>query len=425
MTNLSSLPGFTVGGGGGGGGGGNPLLTDQMVEIDSTTQNLSTSTSDNYISSASYQSFHQLSTDGCFGGLFDPHPASGSGGGGVWAVGFKVNPANGSIGSFNRTQLYSHSYGSTFSTCHHGAIGMMVTNHGHHKSPNYSSTHKGTVYGARFNSSAQIANYGSGNPQPDAWPHSNGGVVGGASSVNSNFYGRRSTYHYNNSRYYHYNMYYDGYSSFYTQEYSDISSSTSTNYCWPCAKQSKADLSPGGMIAYYNSSSQQRFSCIYGQSASRGSESSLGGAYWTSQSPGFHLSNGSYLFFISGGYLVADSSGNLSELNYVPTGLGALNLISNTERNQNYCIPTKDADCWIVPFGSGIGLAKIYIDVNDNYKMTIQDIFSTVMTFGSTNVPTSGSCISLCGSNDEYFVFSQVRQNGTVVVRTFNNPFAS
>ena len=418
MTNLSSLPGFTVGGGGGGGGS-NPLLTDEMVEIDSHTEYITGSSNDSQQSSGSYQSFHQLSSDGCFGGIFDPYLQNA---GGVYAAGFYINPSNGSIGSLSRSQIYSHSLGATFSTCHHSAIGMMVANHGHHYSPNYGGTRHGTCYGAKFNANGSPTNTAHGNPQPNAWPHSNGGLVGGASSATSDFYARRSTYNNSTGTYWHYNMRYNGTSSFSSDEYSNISSSTSTNYAWACAKQSKDDLQPGGMIAYYNSSGLQKFSCIYGQLASRGSESSLGAKYWTSQSPAFHLSNGQYLFYASDKCLIGSSSGSLSELNYKPDGINILNMINQTGRNQSFCVPTKDDDCWIVPFSSNLGLAKIYIDVNNNYKVTIQKIFSTLMTFGSTSVPTSGGCLSLCGSNDEYFVFTQV-QNGQAEIRTFENPF--
>lgn len=428
MTNLSSLTGFSSGGGSGGSGA-LPLVLSQAMTLVDTASHSSDPGDSNKTrqSSTTYQSYLPLAEDGVFAGLFDPYNPSSNSASVRFNV-FKVNPSNGSIGSVDTTEMWSHSHGETFSTCHFGAVGNMVMNCGHHRNPSYGSTYKGYVWAGGANAAGTVNSTGTNEGPWENWPHSNGGLIVGATGVGSGgtMYGRRSGYNQNNGQYSHNNHYFTFGSSAGRQEWSGSSSNTSTNYAWACAKQSKDDLTPGGMIMYYDSGGTQQASCIYGSSASRGNPSSTYGAkYWSSQEPCFHLSNGEYLFAFSSGTLIGDSSGNLSELSYDPVGVGFLRMIGTTDRLQNFCVPCKEDDTWIVPMTSGIGHVKIHIDVNDQYKVTILQQFYPFGTHGQTDVPQGGNnCYGLVGSNDEYFVRCYTR-NGKSTIYVYDNPFTS
>ena len=426
MTNLSSLTGFSSGGAGGGGD--LPILLSQSMTLVDSHQHMSNPSDTNMVkqSSTTYQSYNQLSTDGVFAGYFDPYNQSNNNGSCRYNS-FKINPSNGSIGTIHSTEAWGHSHGDTFSTCHYGAVGMMVMNCGHHHNPSYGSTRKGFLWAGGSNDDGTIVGTAYNEGPWENWPHSNGGLLVGANgaSAGATMYGRRSGYNQNHGHYTHNNHYYGWGSNAGRQEWTGLSSATSTNYAWPCAKQSKDDLTPGGMIMYYASNSTQNASCIYGSSASRGPSSTTYGAkYWSSQDPAFHLSNGEYLFSFSSGVLIGDASGNLSEPSSTPVGANYLRMIQNTSKMQQFCVPCKEDDEWIVPVGSNLGMIKIKIDVNDIYKVTILKQYYAFGTFGSTSMPSEGNCYGLVGTNDEYFVWCSTK-SATNNIYVFDNPFLS
>tara|TARA_B100001250_G_scaffold170528_1_gene146882 strand:- start:1145 stop:2428 length:1284 start_codon:yes stop_codon:yes gene_type:complete len=427
MTNLSSLTGFSGGGGSGGSGDLPVLLTQSMTLVDSSTGNWSNPSDTNQTSQSSttYQSYNQLSTDGVFAGIFDPYNASNNTSS-VRYNSFKINPSNGSIGNINSTEAWGHGNGDAFSTCHYGAVGMMVMNCGHHMSPSYGNTRKGYVWAGSSNDDGTVENTNHCEGAWENWPHSNGGLIVGATAAGSGgtMYGRRSGYNQNTGQYNYNNHYFTWGSSAGRQEWGG-SSSTSTNYAWPCAKQSKDDLTPGGMIMFYDGSGNQTASCIYGSGNDRGSNNqTIGERHWSSQEPAFHLSNGEYLFPFSKGVVIGSAGGALSELNTAPVNFGYLRMIQNTDRMQQHCVPCKEDDTWIAPVGNSLGWMKFHIDVNDNYKVTILKQFYAFGTTGSTSVPVSGTCWGLVGSNDEYFVRCTTESCQTNIY-TYNNPFAS
>jgi len=428
MTNLSSLTGFSSGGGSGGSGGLPVMLTQAMTLVDSSLNNWSDPSDSNKTSQSSttYQSYHPLSTDGCFAGFFDPYnPSSNSSS--VRYNSFKINTSNGQIGTINSSEAWGHNNGDAFSTCHHGAVGMMVMNCGHHQNPSYGSTRKGFVWAGGSNNDGTV-NSTSYNEGPwENWPHSNGGLIVSATGAGSGgtMYGRRSGYNQNSGQYAHNNHYFTFGSSAGRQEWAGSSSNTSTNYAWPCAKQSKDDLTPGGMIMFYDASGTQHASCIYGSGGDRGGHNStIGVKYWSSQEPCFHLSNGEYLFSFSKGVVIGNSSGTLSEVSTPVENASYLRMIQNPDRLQQSCVPCKEADTWIAPVSNNLGWMKIHIDVNDNYKVSILQHYYSFGTTGSTSVPVGGSCYGLVGTNDEYFVRIQT-EGCQSNIWVYNNPFAS
>jgi hypothetical protein len=421
MTNLSSLPGFSSGSSGGGGGGSSDLpqiLLDSPTLIDSASFYIEGGTDYNSQSSTTYQSFHSLASDGCFGGIFDPH--NGSNSAKVIACGFKVDPSNGSIGSPDRHTMWTHSDGQTFSTCHQGAVGNMVMNIGHHKNPSHGSTHKGTCWGASFNSSASHTGSGYGEAPWEAWPHSNGDLAMGANSANGTMYARRSTYNSNDSKYWHNNHYWNG-SSINRAEWSNPSASTSTNYCQGCAKSSKDDLEPGGMI-HWQQSNIYRAQQIYGSQASRGSE--LTGLTQNDSYAAFHLSNGQRLFFHEGLIVIGETNGNLTVRTTEVPNAGFLQLMTNKGEHMRTCIPTKNTDEWIMAASEGLGFLRIRIDINNNYAVSVEQVYFALAWTYSSSFSHSGRGLGLVGSNDEYLVTTDVRA-GRAVIKTFTNPFAA
>lgn len=422
MTNLSSLPGF-----GATSGGASTALpaafTDQPTLIASRSDYIRGNSSYNNQSSTTYQSFHMLSTDGCFGGLFDPYTSSSSGG--VIPVGFYVNPSNGSLTSLNLGSLiYTHSNGATFSTCHQGAVGMMVMNIGHHQNPSYGSTNKGTIYGAGFNNSA-VPTSGSYAMTPEnMWPQSNGDLAVGANSATGTMYARRSTYNSNDSKYWHNSGYYSHSGSASYSEYSNISSSTSTNYLVAAVRSSKGDLTPGGLILYYNSGGVSKMTPVYGSSVTRGTEydTSTYGPM-TNSWLGLHLSNGNTLWYYNGRYFLTNSSGSISTISTPPEGIGFLSLINNNGFFNHTVIPCAAANTWIAST-SGYGLIRFSIDPGDNYRVTVHKVFNTLAWLNTNSVSYGGINLGLVGANDEYLVYSKV-YDGVAERAVYENPLSA
>ena len=424
MTNLSSLPGFGATSGGGGAADLPAAFTDQPTLITSRSDNLRGNSSYGNISSPTYQSFHMLSSDGCFGGLFDPY-ISNSSSGGVLPVGFYVNPSNGSLTSLNIGSLiYSHSTGATFSTCHHGAVGMMVMNIGHHENPSYGSTNKGTIYGAGFNNSAVPTSGTYAMAPENMWPHSNGDLAVGCNSTTGTMYGRRSTYNSNDSRYWHSSGYFTHSGSASYSEYSNISSSTSTNYVNAAVRNSKGDLTPGGLIMYYNSSGVGKMTPVYGSSVARGTEYTAGtygdfGNSWL----GLRMSTGNTLWYHNGKHFTTNSSGAISTLSTPPEGIGFLSLINNGGNYNHTVIPCTAANTWIAST-SGYGLIRFSVDPSNNYRVTVHKVFNSIAWLYSNSISHSGVNLGLVGANDEYLVYSKV-SGGSVDRAVYENPLTA
>lgn len=421
MTNLSSLPGFSSGSSGGGGGSSDlpQILLDSPTLIDETSFYIEGGGDYNRQSSETYQAFNSLAADGVFAGLFDPWRGANNTAK-VIACSFKVDPSNGSIGNPDRHTMWNHSDGDTFSTCHFGAVGNMVMLIGHCRNPSHGSTYKGTCWGASFNSSGNHTSSGYGEAPWEAWPHSNGDLAMGANSVNGTIYGRRSTYNSNNSTYYHNNHYWNG-SSINRAEWSNPSSSTSTNYCQGCAKSSKDDLEPGGMI-HWQQSGTYRAQQIYGPGATKGSE--LTGLRQNDSYASFHLSNGERLFFYEGMVVIGQTNGNLSISTTAVPNAGFLQLMNNKGSHMRTCIPTKNTDEWIMAANENLGFLRIKIDINNNYAISVEQVYYSLAWTYASNFSHSGKCLGLVGSNDEYLVTTDVR-NGRAVIKTFTNPFAA
>ena len=422
MTNLSSLPGF---GSGGSGASGDlpPLLTDNPVLVDSDFDYIRSS-SYSQQSSSTYQSFHPLSNDGTFGGLFDPYNSSNNGG--PYPVGFYVNPANGSLGSLQRgTPLYNSGGGAHFSTCHHGSVGMMVLNNGNHQNPSYGQSHKGWLYAAGFNNDGSIAASGNSQGPHEYAAHSNGDMAISANSATGTAYGRRSGYNSSTGTYYHNSFYFkhNGSSTGSQHDWNNPSSSTSTNYCTSAMKQSKDDLEPNGMIFWRDSSSQKILTPLYGSQCDRGTDYSadtyLG---FTDNCQGFHLSDGTYLWFYNGKWAI-QSSGTLSVPSYSPQGLGFLALLRNRDSQSHTCFPCQEDDTWIGAI-DGNGLMKFKIHIDDNYRVEPLGVFNTFSWLYTNDISHSGINLALVGPNDEYLVYTKVK--GAQASRyVYENPFAS
>ena len=423
MTNLSSLPGFSSGSSSSGGGGGGSsdlpqILLDSPTLIDASSFYIEGGSDYNNQSSTTYQAFNSLASDGCFAGIFDPYNSSNSAK--VIACSFKVDPSNGSIGNPDRHTIWNHSHGDTFSTCHFGSVGNMVMNIGHHKNPSHGSTHKGTCWGASFNSSASHTGSSYGEAPWEAWPHSNGDLAMGANSANGTMYARRSTYNQNDSKYWHNNHYWNG-SSINRGEWTNPSSDTSTNYCQGCAKSSKDDLEPGGMI-HWRQSSTYRAMQIYGSSASRGSE--LTGLQHGDNYASFHLSNGKRLFFNEGRIIIGETNGDLTAHTTPVQNAGFLQLMQNKGDHIRTCIPTKNTDEWIMACGENLGFMRIRIDVNNNYAVSVLQVYYSLAWTYNSSFSSSGRSIGVVGPNDEYLVTTDVR-SGQATIQTFTNPFAT
>tara|TARA_B100000035_G_scaffold230493_1_gene198620 strand:- start:203 stop:1480 length:1278 start_codon:yes stop_codon:yes gene_type:complete len=381
-------------------------------------------------SSETYQSFKRLATKGLYGGIFDPHNSGNTGF--VTARAFSVNQSNGAITVHASTDLWSHSYGQVFSTCHTGAVGHTYMNMGHHKSPSYGSTHKGWIWACEFNTSGGVENYGNSAAPQNMWPHSNGDLcMATSASKDAYAYGRRSTYNQNDSKYWHQRGYHVNGSVGY-DDYTNPSAGTSTNYAYPYAQQTYDDLQPNGYVGWQNNSSQGIFTPLYGSSATRASNLQSAQYYGNNSIPsyitGFHLSNGHYLTINTSNnwWVRYNSSGQPQAGTWngdtAPDGISLLSLAANIAYHQSICVPTGTADTWLMPNSIMGGFFKINIDVNNNYKVTIQKHYHTLMAGMGLNVGPSGQTFDVTGSSNQYFVHAKV-SSAYYTINVYDNPF--
>ncbi len=380
-------------------------------------------------SSTTYQSFKRLATKGLYGGLFDPYNSSNNSGF-VTARAFSVNQSTGAITVHAGTDLWSHSYGQIFSTCHIGAVGHTYMNIGHHKNPTYASTNKGWIWAAEFNTSGGVENYGNSSAPYNMWPHSNGDLVMATSASKDQYvYGRRSTYNSNDSRYWHQRGYHVNGSVGYN-DYSNPSSSTSTNYAYPYAQQTYDDLTPNGYLGWQDSNSNGVFTPIYGNDAGRGSDLSSSTYFGQNDIPsyvtGFHLSTGDYLAINQNNlwWVRFNSSGSPQAGTWngdTIDGSALLSIPNNRSEAQSMYIPLGN-DTWLLPNSVMGGFLKFNIDVNNNYKVTIQKHYHTLLSGMGMNPTHSGRTFDVTGSSDQYFVYASVT-GGSYNIQVFNNPF--
>ena len=427
MTNLNTLIGF---GAGGGAGGDLPkAFTDEATLVDSASQNMGGNTSS--LSSKQYNQIWPLATDGLFGGIADAWNNSPTVNAALYAVSFLVNTSNGSIGAINHAMNPSsnlHASSTTtgiFSTCHLGSVGNVVMWQGHAYNPHTGTTRKGYAYGVKYNADGSIAQaaYGYGDESNgDNWPHSDGELAMGTDSNDANVYGRRSTYYAPTSRYYHScNHWATSGATIGNQEHTQNSNHTSTNYCTSCAKSSKDDRTPGGFIYWYGTNGALNMTEIYGSTASRSSDLEIPSAQFTPQFA-IRLSTGKSLRIYQG--LVYEGQGNggapVDITNTVDDSIHTLSKVGASSWPQRMCIPTKNADEWILGV-SNFGLIKFNIDVNDNYKTTITKQIYTDTWGHKSSSPSYQSHWGLVGPNDEYLCYSSWT-GPTLNVKTYNNP---
>lgn len=427
MTNLNSLVGF---GAGGGGGGDLPkAFTDTATLIDSKSITL---TSTDSTSGNTYNKIWPLATDGLYGGLIDAWAADNSVYPAVYAVSFLVSTANGSIGTINQTKnpgnnLYaSSSSGQVYSTCHVGSVGNLVLIHGHFENPSTNTTRKGYAYGVRFTNTGgvSIAAGGHGDENSgDNWPHSNGDLAMGTDSSETNAYFRRSTYYSPQGKYYHSCAHWStSGTSIGNQEHTSNSNYTSTNYCNGAAKSSKDDRTPGGFIYWYGSNGQTTMTEIYGSSASRSSDLAIPSGQMTNGLT-LHMSTGKRLRVYNGMTFEGQNNGN-APVDISSTVDPSIYLLQKAPGGNAWGSvhfqPTKNTDEWLVA-SNNFGLLKIFIDVNDNYKMTISKQIYTDAWGWNESGPPSSKPWGLTGANDEYLV--QTEWSGsTLTVKSYENP---
>ena len=377
-------------------------------------------------SSTTYQSFHRLSEEGLYGGIFDPNNGSS---GYVYARAFTVNQSTGAISVAAGQSLWSHSYGNIFSTGHHGGIGNNVMYIGHAKNPSYGSTNKGYIYAAEFNNDGTVDNYGNGQAPFEAWPHSNGDLVMNATAKqNGTTYGRRSTYNQNTGTYYHSQGYHSNGSVSY-QEWSNISSSTSTNYAVSAIGQTKQQLDRGGMVAFKNSSGQSKFNIVYGSNGSRSSDYDFVqyfGHDYTSTVTGFCVSTGETIWVGNTGkcFKSNNSNGTVTQLtgSSAPSGVSLLTIVRGIGENSwSNCIPLGN-DTWIFPMNGGGGWIRLSIDVNNGYAVSADYLYSGLLSPAGDNPSHSGWTYDITGTNQEYFVMAKVA-SGAYDIKVFDNPF--
>ena len=379
-------------------------------------------------SSETYQAFKRLHTKGLYGGIFDPHNSSNTAF--VHARAFSINQSTGAITVHSGTDLWSHSHGQTFSTCHIGAVGHTYMNIGHHRNPSYGSTNKGWIYAAEFNTYGGVENHGYSAAPINMWPHSNGDLVMSTTgSKDTTVYGRRSTYNQNDSRYWHQR----GESTNGSVTYGDYvnpSSNTSTNYAYPYAQQTYNDLEPNGYTGWNNSSGEGTFTPIYGGSNTRASNLSSSTYFGSNDIPsyvtGFHMSNGHYLTINQNNnwWVRFNSSGTPQAGTWNGDSIensSLLSLFSSRAEAQSMYIPLGN-DTWIVPNSIMGGFFKINIDVSNNYKVTIQKHYHSLMAGMGLNPTHAGRTYDVTGSSDQYFVYARV-SGGAYSINVYDNPF--
>tara|TARA_E500000331_G_C17212786_1_gene694519 strand:+ start:1 stop:1287 length:1287 start_codon:yes stop_codon:yes gene_type:complete len=426
MTNLNSLVGFGAGGGGG------DLPTaflDSATLVDSASQNMGGNTSS--LSSKQYNQIWPLATDGLFGGIADAQHHTTPINAALYAVSFLVNTSNGSIGTINHTKDPSgnlHTSSTTtaiFSTCHTGSVGNVVMYQGHAYNPNSGTTRKGHAYGVKYNTNGTVAQaaYGYGDEgNGDNWPHSDGELAMGTDSSDSNVYGRRSTYYSPTGKYYHSSSHWStSSSSIGNGEHNSNSNYTSTNYLSATAKQSKDDRTPGGFIYWYGSNGVHNLTEVYGSSASRSADLEITGDQWY-PAMSLRLSTGKSIRIHKGMVIEGQNNGNapIDVTSTTDGSIAVLQKIANGSWSQRLCVPTKNADEWILGV-TGFGFIKFNIDVNNNYKTTITKQIYTDIWGPKNSSPSYENHFGLVGPNDEYLCYSEW-SGSTLNVKTYDNP---
>lgn len=383
------------------------------------------------MSSPAYQSFHRLATKGLYGGLFDPYQQSNANGG-VVARAFSVNQSNGSITVHSPNVIWNAHYSDTLSTGHPGAVGHTAMYMGHSKNPSYGSTTKGWIWGAEFTSAGTVENYGNSGAPINMWPHSNDGLVMATNATkDGSVYGRRSSYNSNDSKYWHSQGYFNNGTVSYN-DYSNPSSSTSTNYAHSYASQSYDDLTPNGYVGWQQSGTGI-FTPLYGSNNARASDLDYATYYGDSSVPstvvGFHLSNGNYLtinkstnkwlLLNSNGGTVAGSWGN----DTAPANIAALALCNHHGVQGKMCIPLGN-DTWLMPTLELGGFMKISIDVNSNYAVSIIQQYGTILSGMGAAPDWAGKTYDVTGSSNQFFVYASVA-NGQYQIQVFDNPYTA
>lgn len=429
MTNLNSLVGF---GAGGSGGGDLPkAFTDTATLIDSKTLTLDSGNTDS-TSGTTYNKIWSLATDGLYGGIIDAWKADNSVYPAVYAVSFLVSTANGSIGTINETKnpgnnLYSsNNSGQVFSTCHVGNVGNTVLAHGHFENPSTGTTRKGYAYGVKFGTGGGVSIAGGGHGDEssgDNWPHSNGDLAMGADSNESNVYFRRSCYYSPTGKYYHSGAHWPtSGTSIGNLEFTQNSNHTSTNYCNGAGKSSKDDRTPGGFIYWYGSGGQTQMAEIYGTSASRSSHLDIPASQMTNALT-LRMSTGKCIRVYNGMCFEGQGNGN-APVNISATVDPSIYLLQKASGANTFSSvqfqPTKNTDEWIVATNA-FGLMKVFIDVNDNYKLTISKQMYTDIWAWNASGPPASKPWGLTGANDEYLV--QTEWSGSMLsVKSYENP---
>ena len=424
----SKLAGMFTGGGGGGGGGGQLNWWEDTWTIVATSSFFIRGSSYTTQSSTTYQRFGAMKHKGSFGGIFDPWTANNNGG--PHAKGFFVNQTTGAITEGTGSNLWNHNYSATFTTLHRGNVGNDYVVRGGCTNPSYGSSYRDWWYGARFNSSGNVASqsYSQGSPSGDYAEHSNGDLAMSQTSVNGTTYFRRSGYNRNDSRYWHSRGEFSGNGGSYN-EWSNASSTTSTNYCTSFAPQERGS-NPYGCIWWYNSSNQQQWSGLYGNGLTRGgttavSNTTLG---WHGNCHGFVLSNG---------FALMTAGGTASTTALMNTGNGAisappsgasysiLSLMAHTDYSQAVHLPRPTwpevNDSWMVAT-NGKGYILITIDPN-TLNVTVKTAKdSTIAGLGSTPPKNGNQMTSITGSTNQYYVYAAV-SSGKANITVYENPF--
>jgi len=96
-------------------------------------------------------------------------------------------------------------------------------------------------------------------------------------------------------------------------------------------------------------------------------------------------------------------------------------LPSNRSHAQKMYIPLGN-DTWLVPNSVMGGFWKLKIDVSDNYKVTIEQHYHTLLAGMSLNPSPGGATYDVTGSSDQYFVYAKV-SGAKYQITVFNNPF--
>ena len=74
--------------------------------------------------------------------------------------------------------------------------------------------------------------------------------------------------------------------------------------------------------------------------------------------------------------------------------------------------------------GENLGFMRIRIDVNNNYAVSVLQVYYSLAWTYNASFGSSGRSIGVVGPNDEYLVTTDVR-SGQATIQTFTNPFAT